>query len=128
MTDILEILREDYRKFPHDQTYSIYADDVYFKDPLNEFRGRDRYRTMIGFIKTWFINPRMDVHTLERHGNTVKTEWTLHWNTPLPWKPNIAIPGWSELLVNEDGLITSHVDYWRCSRIDVVKQHFSLGK
>lgn len=127
MTDILEILREDYRKFPHDQTYSIYADDVYFKDPLNEFRGRDRYRTMIRFIETWFINPQMDVHHMERQGNTIKTEWTLNWNTPLPWKPRIAIPGWSELKVNDDGLVMSHIDYWHCSRLDVVKQHFSFG-
>ncbi|MEM6403902.1 MAG: DUF2358 domain-containing protein, partial [Cyanobacteria bacterium P01_D01_bin.116] len=32
--DIVEILKEDYQRFPENQTYSIYAEDVYFKDPM----------------------------------------------------------------------------------------------
>ncbi|NJM21443.1 MAG: DUF2358 domain-containing protein [Richelia sp. SM1_7_0] len=127
--DIVEILKADYQRFPVNQTYSIYAEDVYFKDPMNEFNGVQRYELMIKFIETFFINPQMDVHDIRREGDTIKTEWTLHWNTPLPWKPRISIPGWSQLGLNSDGLIISHVDYWKCSRLDVVKQHFfSLKK
>ena len=37
--DIIEILKDDYQRFPINQTYSLYTADVYFKDPLNEFRG-----------------------------------------------------------------------------------------
>ena len=122
--DIIEILKEDYQRFPANQTYSIYAPDVYFQDPLNKFRGVKRYKTMINFIQTWFLDPKMDLHNIQRLGDTIKTEWTLSWNTPLPWKPRISIPGWSELGLNSDGLIVSHVDYWNCSRLDVVKQHF----
>lgn len=121
--DIVEILTEDYRKFPNDQTYSVYAEDVYFKDPLNEFRGCDRYRQMIGFIKTWFLAPRLDLHSIQRTDNKIRTDWTLNWVTPLPWKPRISIDGWSELELNNQGLIVSHIDYWKCSRWDVVKQH-----
>ncbi len=122
--DIIEILKEDYQRFPVNQTYSIYAPNVYFQDPLNKFRGVKRYKEMINFIQTWFLNPKMDLHNIQRLGNTIKTEWTLSWNTPVPWKPRISIPGWSELGLNSDGLIVSHVDYWNCSRLDVVKQHF----
>lgn len=122
--DILQTLREDYRQFPQNQTYSIYAADVYFKDPLNEFRGVERYKQMIGFIQTWFLNPQMDVHDIQQTGDRIKTEWTLSWNTPLPWKPRIAISGWSELKLNEAGQIASHIDYWNCSKLDVLKQHF----
>ena len=121
--DIVEILKQDYQRFPIDQTYSIYAKDVYFQDPLNKFRGIERYKKMIGFIQTWFIATKMDLHNIYRSGDTIKTEWTLSWNTPLPWKPRIAIPGWSELKLNSQGLIVSHVDYWNCSRLDVLKQH-----
>ena len=123
--DILQILQEDYQRFPVNQTYSIYAKDVYFKDPLNEFRGIDRYKQMIGFITTWFGDPKMDLHEITRSGDTIKTRWTLSWTTPVPWGPRIAIPGWSELKVNADELIVSHIDYWDCSRWDVVRQHFS---
>ncbi|MEH2024941.1 DUF2358 domain-containing protein [Nostoc sp.] len=122
--DIIEILKEDYQRFPVNQTYSIYAPEVYFQDPLNKFRGVKRYKEMINFIQTWFLNPKMDLHNIQRLGDTIKTDWTLSWNTPLPWKPRISIPGWSELGLNSDGLIVSHVDYWNCSRLDVVKQHF----
>jgi Uncharacterized conserved protein (DUF2358) len=121
--DIIEILKSDYKKFPNDQTYSIYAEDVYFKDPMTEFRGVDRYKQMIGFIKTWFVNLQFDLHEMRREGDTITTRWVLSWNTPLPWKPRISIPGWSELRLNQDDLIVSHIDYWDCSRLDVLKQH-----
>jgi hypothetical protein len=35
--DIVEILKDDYSRFPKNQTYSLYAEDVYFKDPMNQF-------------------------------------------------------------------------------------------
>lgn len=124
--DILDILRDDYDRFPQNQTYSIYAPDVYFKDPLNEFRGVDRYQQMIRMIDTWFLNPQMQVHGMQREGDRIRTDWTLSWNTPLPWKPRIHISGWSELTLNQDGLIMSHIDYWHCSRLDVLKQHFLI--
>jgi len=121
--DILQILKEDYQRFPLDQTYSIYAEDVYFEDPMNKFRGVKRYKQMIGFIRTWFINLKFDLHDMSRQGDVIKTRWTLSWNTPLPWKPRINISGRSELLLSADGLIISHIDYWDCSRLDVLKQH-----
>lgn len=128
MDDIVTLLKNDYSRFPVNQTYSIYASDVYFKDPMSEFRGIDRYRQMIGLMQTFFRNCRMDLHDIQRHGNQIRTDWTLSWNTPLPWQPRIAIAGWSELTLNEAGLIASHIDYWHCSRLDVLKQHLPLRK
>jgi hypothetical protein len=121
---LLQILRDDYARFPANQTYSIYAKDVFFKDPLNQFRGIDRYKKMIQFIQTWFIDPTLDLHEIEQVGERIKTRWTLSWRVPLPWKPHISIEGWSELQVNQDRLIASHIDYWNCSRLDVLKQLF----
>ncbi|HEY9851448.1 MAG TPA: DUF2358 domain-containing protein [Leptolyngbyaceae cyanobacterium] len=126
--DIVEILKQDYQRFPLDQTYSIYAEDVYFEDPLNKFRGIERYKKMIGFISNWFINLKLDLHDISREDDVIETRWTLSWNTPLPWKPRITISGWSELRLNADGAIVSHIDYWNCSRLDVLKQHlFTLN-
>jgi hypothetical protein len=122
--NLVDVLREDYARFPANQTYSIYAKDVWFKDPMNEFRGVDRYRKMIQFIETWFVNVQMDLISIAQTENEIKTRWVLSWNAPLPWKPRMSIPGWSELQVNSDGLISAHVDYWECSRLDVLKQVF----
>ncbi|MCP2732554.1 DUF2358 domain-containing protein [Limnofasciculus baicalensis] len=122
--DITEIIKNDYQRFPVNQTYDIYAKDVYFKDPMNQFRGIQRYQKMIGFISTWFIEPHLELHDISQSGDTIKTRWNLSWITPLPWKPRISIPGWSELKLNSDGLIISHIDYWDISRFDVFKQLF----
>jgi Uncharacterized conserved protein (DUF2358) len=125
--NIIEILKSDYQRFPDNQTYSIYTQDVYFQDPLNKFNGRRRYQLMIKFIDTFFLGCKMDLHDIQQNGDTIKTEWTLSWNTPLPWKPRIAINGWSELRINTDGLVCSHIDYWHTSRVDVIKQHFRFA-
>ena len=121
---IIDILKADYQRFPSNPTYDIYAPEVYFKDPMTEFRGRDRYRQMIGFIQQWFRDCRMELHQIEQCDRHIRTDWTLYWTSPLPWQPAIAISGWSELILNEADLIISHIDYWHCSRWDVVKQHF----
>jgi Uncharacterized conserved protein (DUF2358) len=124
--DILSRLRTDYQRFPKDQTYSLYAEDVYFKDPMTEFRGVARYQQMIGFIQTWFLDCHMEVHDLQQTGLSIRSDWTLTWHTPLPWKPAIAISGWSDLTLNAAGLITSHIDHWHCSKLDVLKQHLKF--
>ena len=124
--DIIAILKEDYQKFPEDQTYSIYAEDVYFEDPVNKFRGGDRYQEMINFFKKWFLDIQLDLHEINQSGNTIKTRWTLSWTAPVPWQPRMAIPGWSELKLNDAGLIASHIDYWDISRLDVLKQLFKI--
>ena len=59
--DIIQILKADYQRFPINQTYNIYHPKVYFKDPLNEFRGLEKYKKNIAFISTWFQEIQMDL-------------------------------------------------------------------
>lgn len=125
---IVDILAADYERFPENQTYEIYADDVYFKDPLNEFRGVKQYRSMIGFLQDFFGDIEMEVHSVEQAGELIKTEWTLNMTPPLPWQPRLSIPGRSELKVNQANLISSHVDYWHISPWSVLRQNFFSGK
>lgn len=126
---VCDRIRQDYANFPNDQSYDLYADDVYFQDPLNRFHGAERYRKMIGFIDHWFQEPNLELHGLEKTSErTFQTRWTLSWITPLPWKPQIAIPGWTEYRLNDEGKIVSHIDYWNCSRLAVLGQVFGFGK
>ena len=124
--NLIEIIRADYQQFPNNQSYNIYAEDVYFKDPLTEFRGLKRYQSLIDFIRKWFKDINLELHNIKQVEDTIHTEWTLNWTTPLPWQPRISIPGWSELKINSDQRIISHIDYWHCSRWEVIKQHFPL--
>ncbi len=125
--DIITVLQEDYAKFPIDQSYQIYAEDVYFQDPLNRFHGLKRYQKTIEFIRTWFKDPLLELDEIDRVEKLITTRWSLSWNTPLPWYPRIKITGRSELLLNDLELIVSHIDYWDCAPLDVLKQHFKLG-
>ncbi|MDJ0691247.1 MAG: DUF2358 domain-containing protein [Xenococcaceae cyanobacterium MO_188.B32] len=122
--DIIEIVKKDYQHFPNNQTYQIYAEDVYFQDPLNQFRGVKRYQQMIGFINSFFQNINLELHNITREEDKIKTEWTLSMTSPLPWKPRLSIPGWSELKLNRDNLIISHIDYWHISRFSLLRQNF----
>ena len=123
--DILTALRQDYDRFPLDQTYSLYSEDVFFKDPMTEFRGVKKYQEMIALIDRFFKNPQLDLHEIQQTGDQIRTDWTLSWTTPLPWKPRISISGWSDLTIDlKTGLITQHIDSWNCTRWNVVQQHF----
>lgn len=123
--NLVEQLKQDYARFPENQTFSLYSEDVRFKDPMNAFQGVERYRKMIGFLAQFFSNIQMDLHGIEQTTPTlISTQWTLHMDAPLPWSPRLSIPGRSELGVNDAGLINSHVDYWERSRLDVLKQVF----
>lgn len=128
-TPILEQLKEDYSRFPENQTYSLYAPDVQFKDPLNEFSGVEKYKKMISFLSGFFRDIDMELHSIEQTTPSLITiHWTLNMTAPAPWSPRLSIPGRSELGLNQSNLIDSHVDYWNCSRWAVVKQVFqSVG-
>ena len=124
--DILTALRQDYDRFPLDQTYSLYSENVFFKDPMTEFRGVKKYQEMIALIDRFFHDPQLDLHDIQQTGDRIRTDWTLSWTTPLPWKPRISISGWSDLTIDlTTGLITQHIDFWNCTRWNVVQQHFA---
>jgi hypothetical protein len=123
--DLLEQIRLDYQQFPQAQSYHLYADDVYFKDPLNEFRGVERYQRMIGFIDRWFRDVNLQLHDIAyANPRQINTQWTLSWVAPVPWHPSMSIPGHSELGIGDEGKIISHIDYWHCSRLSVLGQLF----
>jgi len=87
MTNIIDIIKADYAKFPQAQTYSIYSEDVYFKDPVYNFRGIKQYQKMIGFITFWFKNLKLELHDISRTDSLITANWTMSWDAPFPWKP-----------------------------------------
>ncbi|WP_030005895.1 DUF2358 domain-containing protein [Picosynechococcus sp. NKBG042902] len=122
--DLLDILRQDYQKFPQDQTFAIYSDDVFFQDPLNRFQGRDRYQKMIGFLGRWFRDIHLELHDLQQTQQIIRSEWTLSMTCPLPWQPRLRISGHSLLEINADNLIVSHIDYWQKPPLKILLQVF----
>ncbi|HHP7232101.1 MAG TPA: DUF2358 domain-containing protein [Xenococcaceae cyanobacterium] len=126
--NIIEIVKQDYQNFPDNQTYSIYAEEVYFEDPLNKFRGVKRYQKMIGFLGSFFQDIVLELHEITQNGQEIRTDWTLNLTPHLPWKPRLSIPGWSELQLNQDNLIIAHCDRWKLHPVQVLFQIFSAKK
>ncbi|MEL6554061.1 MAG: DUF2358 domain-containing protein [Cyanobacteria bacterium J06621_11] len=122
---IIGQLKTDYARFPQDQSYGLYAKDVQFEDPLNSFSGVEKYQKMIGFLSRFFRDIEMELHDIEEtNPELITTHWTLNMTAPAPWAPRLSITGRSELGLNSQQLINSHIDYWNCSRLDVLKQVF----
>ena len=71
---LLETIKNDYQTFPDNQTYSVYADNVYFKDPMNEFTGVKRYQEMIQFMSTWFKNIDLELHNIHQNDNMIQDD------------------------------------------------------
>lgn len=127
--ELLEVIKQDYARFPQAQTYSVYHPDVYFEDPVYRFRGLQRYQAMIKFITFWFQDLRLELHEIQAYPSVIHTRWTMSWNAPLPWRPRVAVSGRSELefeQFEQAELITAHRDFWDCSRWDLIKQHFQF--
>lgn len=125
--NLVEIIKQDYQQFPENQTYSIYAKNVHFKDPVYDFYGLKKYQQMIVFLKKWFKNLHLELHEIKQTENQIDTRWTMSWNSPLPWQPFISVSGRSELKL-KDNLIIGHYDYWDKPFWDMIKQHFILTK
>ncbi|MEB3249218.1 MAG: DUF2358 domain-containing protein [Merismopediaceae bacterium] len=123
---ILEQVKADYERFPQNPTYSLYSEEVYFQDPVTQFRGIQRYQQMIQFMTRWFQEMRLELHSIQQDQRQIKATWTLFWTSPLPWRPAIQISGRSELELNDQDLIISHRDFWDCSPWEVFQQHFSF--
>ena len=123
--NLVKIIKEDYSRFPENQTYSIYAENIHFKDKIYDFHGLKKYQNMIGFLSKFFKNLHLELHDIQQNENQIDTRWTMSWNSPLPWQPFISVSGRSELKV-QDNLIVAHYDYWDCSIWNVVTQHFKL--
>ncbi|MEN9218949.1 MAG: DUF2358 domain-containing protein [Gloeomargarita sp. DG_2_bins_126] len=121
--DVLAILREDYARFPENQTYDIYAEDISFADPMMRVEGKQKYQEMIRFLATWLQNICLELHEMSQEGQVIYTRWTMSWTAPLPWRPRVRVTGRSELTLNDQGQINRQIDYWDGSRWDLLRQH-----
>lgn len=128
MNELVAVLKEDYARFPHNQTFAIYDPQVVFRDPMSRIQGREHFQRMIAWMTQWFQELRLQLHEIHVAGTVIHTRWTMGWLAPLPWKPHLQVSGRSELLVNDQGLIAAQTDYWDCSRWQLFMQLWTFPK
>lgn len=92
----------------------LVADDVHFRDPFNDCRGRGRYRAVLEdmFENLDAIEFSVDQSAEARAADGTQTaliKWTLTAELhKKPWR----VEGCSELRFGSNGLVLAHHDYW----------------
>lgn len=117
--------------FERDITYDIYSQDILFRDPVNQFKGKFNYRIIFWTLRfhgqLFFTQLYFDLHTIERASrNTIRADWTVRGKLRVPWRTHVFFNGYSIYTLNAAASINEHVDTWDRSPGDILKQF--IGK
>jgi hypothetical protein len=118
--------------FEQDISYDIYTQDIYFQDPVNQFKGKFNYRiifwTLRFHARLFFTEIYFDVHDVKQtEERIIKAYWTVRGTLRLPWKSRIFFNGDSTYQLNQDGFIYNHLDTWDRKPSEILKQFFRKG-
>jgi Uncharacterized conserved protein (DUF2358) len=125
---VIETLKNDLPTlFEKDISYDIYAQDIYFQDPVNRFKWKFNYRIIFWTLRfhasLFFREIFFDVHDLKQiKPDTIKVTWTVRGTLRLPWKAHLFFNGDSTYKLTEAGLIYNHLDSWDRKPSEVLKQ------
>ena len=92
-----------------DDIVSYYDENVFFKDPFNEFNGREKLKKLFLHMFITFKNPHfVFIDTIENSEGIFLT-----WDFNLSYKEKLfKIHGSSHLKLNDEKKIVYHRDYW----------------
>ncbi|MDJ0590417.1 MAG: DUF2358 domain-containing protein, partial [Pleurocapsa sp. MO_226.B13] len=96
--------------FETDLSYDIYTKNIYFRDPVNTFRGKLNYRIIFWTLrfhgKLFFTSLYFDLHDIEQTASdTILANWTVRGTLRVPWKACILFNGYSTYKLTPEGLI-----------------------
>ncbi len=130
----IETLRHDLPTlFEKDISYDIYTQNIYFKDPVNKFKGKLNYRiifwTLRFHARLFFSEIYFDLHEISQSAeDIILATWTVRGVLRVPWKAQIFFNGYSTYKLNQDALIYEHIDTWDRKLGEILQQFFRKGK
>ena len=102
------------------QLSAFYAEDCRFSDPFQTVQGRDQVQAVYRDMFEHLDQPRFSrVRVLaapDPAGQEVMIGWDFEFSLA-KGRPRQVIAGCSRLVLNADGKIQEHVDYWDASRL-----------
>lgn len=118
--------------FEKDISYNIYTQDIYFKDPVNTFKGKFNYRIIFWTLRfhgrLFFTELFFDLHTVEQTAqDVVLAHWTVRGTLRVPWSAKVFFNGYSTYKLTPEGLIYEHIDTWDRSPGEILRQFFQRG-
>ena len=134
VSNVIETLdRELPTLFETDLSYDIYTKDIYFRDPVNTFKGKFNYRIIFWTLrfhgKLFFTSLYFDLHDIKQTASdTILANWTVRGTLRVPWKARILFNGYSTYKLTPFGLIYEHIDTWDRQPREILKQFFRRGK
>lgn len=113
--------------FHRDLSYHIYTTDIYFRDPVNTFKGKFNYRiifwTLRFHARLFFTAIAFDVHSVTHPSrDTILVSWTVRGRLRLPWKADLCFNGSSNYQLNAAAQIYQHIDTWDRSPKAILQQ------
>jgi hypothetical protein len=133
MEQLIITLRQDLPTlFEQDISYEIYTNDIYFRDPVNKFKGKFNYRlifwTLRFHARLFFTEIAFDLHDVSESSNdTILATWTVCGVLRVPWQAKLLFNGYSTYKLNPDGLIYEHIDTWDKKPGEILQQFWSRG-
>ncbi len=118
--------------FQKDISYDIYSQDIFFRDPVNQFKGKFSYRIIFWTLRfhgrLFFTELYFDLHNVQPISpDTIRADWTVRGILRVPWKAKLFFNGYSIYKLNADGLINEHIDTWDRPPKEILKQFIERG-
>ena len=115
--------------FEQDISYDIYTSDIFFRDPVNEFKGKFNYRiifwTLRFHARLFFREIYFDVRDIgQTASDTILVNWTVRGRLRVPPKAIVFFNGYSTYTLNEGGFIYNHADTWDRTPTEILRQFF----
>lgn len=129
---IIQTLKRDLPTlFERDISYDIYSADIFFKDPVNQFKGKFNYRIIFWTLRfhgrLFFTELFFDLHDVRQvDDQTIIADWTVRGTLRVPWRAKVWFNGYSTYRL-KDGLIYEHIDTWDRSPKAVLSQFFKAA-
>ena len=130
---VIETLKQDLpTRFEQDISYDIYTRDIYFRDPVNKFKGKINYRIIFWTLRfhaqLFFTEIYFDVHEVYQEAeDTILAKWTVRGILRVPWKARVFFNGYSTYKLNQDGLIYEHIDTWDRKPSEILRSFIRKG-
>ena len=88
---------------------NLISKDIIFVDPFNNIKGINSFKNIFYHMFEKVKEPRFFILDYSMNKQRVFLKWKM---TFFAFKSLQIIEGMSELLLNDDGKISTHIDYW----------------
>ena len=96
--------KENIKKFD-----DLVVKDIIFIDPFNNIKGLDNFKNIFYHMFDTVEEPKFDIVDYAQNKDHVFLKWKM---TFYAFKASQTIEGMSDITLNQEGKVISHLDYW----------------